>query len=133
MESPLVNILQDDSLPIRIAKVTPDLVRLADGVTVPPTCIFLNGQAFVWTPPKIDAAAAVPSGKGWEAWSNDIWTLFELVFPKPVLPVPARIKAHLHSVGIQLDVQSTRNACSTYNLLSEEGRRVSAALLPMTA
>lgn len=56
-----------------------------------------------------------------------------------VLPVPNHIKTYLNSLGIQLDVQNSvrhsstdmqRNACSTYNLLSEEGRSVAAAILP---
>ena len=64
-------------------------------------------------------------------------------------PPPQFIRDYLRSLGIQLDFMDTvsylakqiihishdnlkRNACSTYNLLSEEGRRVAAALLPAT-
>jgi len=57
----------------------------------------------------------------------------------------------LRKLGIQLDVMDTvsvlillvfmhtkvksfqRNACSAYNLLTEEGRRVAAALLPLSS
>ncbi|KAF8824568.1 hypothetical protein HHX47_DHR2000471 [Lentinula edodes] len=46
-------------------------------------------------------------------------------------PPPPHIREHLNKTGIQLDVMDTRNACSTYNLLSEEGKRVAAALLPL--
>jgi NADH dehydrogenase [ubiquinone] 1 alpha subcomplex assembly factor 3 len=64
------------------------------------------------------------------------------------LPPPA-IREYLHEIGVQVDVMDTvsfvsqahcdvthactlqKNACSTFNLLSEEGRRVAAALLPL--
>ncbi|OJA18803.1 hypothetical protein AZE42_00860 [Rhizopogon vesiculosus] len=64
---------------------------------------------------------------------------------------PSSIRSYLKEMGIQLDIMDTvrsstlpaallpitfhtrqRNACSTYNLLAEEGRRVAAALLPYT-
>lgn len=65
------------------------------------------------------------------------------------LPPPS-MRGYLKEMGIQLDIMDTvgplianspllnnfsysqRNACSTYNLLAEEGRRVAAALLPYT-
>ena len=119
-------------MPIRIANVTPTEIKLADGLVVPSTCAFLNGKVFLWTPPPIDPMSAMPNGKGWESWTNDIWMLFELVVPRPgknvqvsltleililgtgntVLPVPNSIKAHLNSLGIQLDVQNT--VCADY-------------------
>ena len=69
---------------------------------------------------------------------------------KSVNPLPATLRQYLNKLGIQVDVMdSVRdasllghsyrdsgvilqwNACTTYNLLSEEGRRVAAALLPL--
>lgn len=60
---------------------------------------------------------------------------------------PPKFRDYLSKVGVQIDVMDTvsggsmhrlraltcqqRNACSTYNLLAEEGRRVAAALLPI--
>lgn len=112
-----MNILEDDSLPIRAVKVTPTGINLADGLVVPPTCIFHDGKVFVWTPPPVDPMSAMPNGKGWEAWNNDVWSLFELTSPRPeilifgtgntVLPVPPAIRTYLNSLGIQLDVQNT--------------------------
>lgn len=83
LDHPLPNILEDDNIPIRISKVTPNEIILADGLVIPPSCIFLNGKVFLWNPPRIDPMAAMPNGKGWEEWSNDIWALFELVSPRP--------------------------------------------------
>lgn len=79
---------------------------------------------------------------------------------KGLFPPPA-FKKYLNGLGIQVDVldsvsaprslwrppparatltrgwltslsRSQRNACATYNLLAEEGRRVAAALYPIT-
>ena len=69
---------------------------------------------------------------------------------KRLVPPPPSIRQYLNKIGIQIDVMDTvrtfigrletgmsdfdefkRNACSTYNLLTEEGRRMAAALLPM--
>lgn len=121
-----MNILEDESLPIRITQVSASGVRLADGQEYPATCIFLDGRAFVWSPPAVDKMKAMPNGLGWEAWNNDLWSIFELTAPRPgtfmalirleilifgtgdvVLPVPTRIKSYLNSLGIQLDVQNT--------------------------
>jgi NADH dehydrogenase [ubiquinone] 1 alpha subcomplex assembly factor 3 len=66
--------------------------------------------------------------------------VFEVVVPRPeilllgtgksiALPPPF-FRTYLNGLGIQLDTMDTRNACSTYNLLAEEGRRVAAALIP---
>lgn len=65
--------------------------------------------------------------------------------------MPPALRQYLSRAGIQVDIMNTvsrasliqtsfsfflkalqRNACSTYNLLAEEGRRVAAALLPLT-
>ena len=63
--------------------------------------------------------------------------------------MPPALRQYLNKAGIQVDIMNTvshasslpftlflnttqRNACSTYNLLAEEGRRVAAALLPLT-
>lgn len=139
--SPLVNIVEDESVPIRILKVSPNEIHLVNGDVVPSTCVFLHGHPFIWTPPIVDPMIAMPNGKGWEDWTDDVWTIFDITSPKPeilifgtgntVLPVPSKIRARLHSMGIQLDVQNTRQACSTFNLLVEEGRNVAAALLPI--
>lgn len=78
-----MNILEDDSVQIRVAKVTPTSIKLADGLITPPNCIFLDGKVFEWSPPEIDPMKAMPNGSGWEAWDDSIWSLFELVSPKP--------------------------------------------------
>lgn len=55
--------------------------------------------------------------------------LRELGIGLEVMDTVWAIKYILHVFALTVDIQ--RNACSTYNMLSEEGRRVAAALLPL--
>ncbi len=44
--------------------------------------------------------------------------------------LPRALKAELSKAGLPVEVMDTGAACRTYNVLSAEGRRVVAALLP---
>lgn len=79
----LHNILEDSSIPIRVANVTKNELTLTDGLVVPSSCIFLNGNVFVWNPPVLDPMNVMPNGKGWEEWTDDVWTILEVVHPRP--------------------------------------------------
>ncbi|KZT36691.1 DUF498-domain-containing protein, partial [Sistotremastrum suecicum HHB10207 ss-3] len=125
------NMLDDGKkLTIQVRNITPAGIELADGLVLPSACIFLGGEVFLWKVP--DTL--------WTGWTKEHFQIFDVTIPKPeililgtgksvVLPPPS-IRTHLSSIGIGLEVLDTWNACSTYNLLSEEGRRVAAALLP---
>ncbi|KAG1752466.1 NADH dehydrogenase 1 alpha subcomplex assembly factor 3 [Suillus paluster] len=118
--------------PVQVSSITSAGIQLADGLILPSACIFLDGKVFLWdVPPRL-----------WDGWNREHWSVFETVVPKPEILVfgtgrrmelpPPSIRGYLKELGIQLDIMDTRNACSTYNLLAEEGRRVAAALLPYT-
>jgi len=47
--------------------------------------------------------------------------------------VPPALRAALKQAGIVIDAMDTGAACRTYSVLLGEGRRVAAALLPVTA
>ena len=47
----------------------------------------------------------------------------------PVLPPSKR--AQFANLGMTVDIMDTASACRTYNVLTAEGRRVAAALLPV--
>ncbi|KAK2465928.1 hypothetical protein APHAL10511_001569 [Amanita phalloides] len=130
--SSLTNILADDNPPpVQVASIADDGIHLVDGLSIPGACIFLGGKVFLWDVPQTL----------WDDWDARHFKLFEIGTPRPeilllgtgktVSQPPPTIRKHINSMGIQLDVMDTRNACSTYNLLSEEGRRVAAALLPL--
>ncbi|KDN43902.1 hypothetical protein K437DRAFT_274757 [Tilletiaria anomala UBC 951] len=133
--------------PVTITSMSPQSFTLSDGLVVSQPLLLLNGQVFLWLPPALDHSRAAPNGQGWEEWleqaggRDEIWKILEVIAPKPeillfgtgktVLPPPQQIRAYLgSSLGIQLEVQDSRNASSTYNMLQEEGRKVAAALLP---
>ncbi|TFK90861.1 DUF498-domain-containing protein [Polyporus arcularius HHB13444] len=129
----LTNILSGGDAPaVQVKTSTPNGIQLADGLVLPSACIFLNGKVFLWNVPE----------KTWDDWKTEHFEIFETVVPKPEIlllgtgeraeMVPPHLRQYLSNAGIQVDVMNTRNACSTYNLLAEEGRRVAAALLPLT-
>ncbi|KAF9067655.1 NADH dehydrogenase 1 alpha subcomplex assembly factor 3 [Rhodocollybia butyracea] len=122
---PFLNILADEvPPPVQVSSISPSGIQLTDGLIIP-------GKVFLWDPPRAF----------WDGWKEEHFELFQVVVPKPeilllgtgktIFQPPPFIRDHLNKMGIQLDVMDTRNACSTYNLLAEEGRRVAAALLPL--
>ncbi|RDB20158.1 NADH dehydrogenase [ubiquinone] 1 alpha subcomplex assembly factor 3 [Hypsizygus marmoreus] len=128
------NILADDNPPpVQVKSITNTGIQLLDGLVIPSACIFLQGKVFLWD---------VPSTL-WAGWTKEHFEIFETIIPKPeilllgtgktIAQAPPSLRTYLNQLGIQVDVMDTRNACSTYNLLSEEGRRVAAALLPLSS
>ncbi|KAH9965776.1 DUF498-domain-containing protein [Russula dissimulans] len=130
--SQLTNILAGEiPPPVQVKSVTTAGVLLQDGRLLPSACIFLEGEVLLWdVPPTL-----------WKGWDERNFEVFDVVVPKPeilligtgksVNPLPGVLRRHLNKLGIQVDVMDSWNACTTYNLLSEEGRRVAAALLPL--
>lgn len=51
---------------------------------------------------------------------------------KSLTMIPAEFRATVKSWGMSLEQMDTGAACRTYNVLLTEGRRVAAALLPVT-
>ncbi|KAI0036778.1 DUF498-domain-containing protein [Vararia minispora EC-137] len=127
----LTNILADDNPPpVQVKSMSDAGIELADGQLIPGACIFIDGKIFLWDVPPTQ----------WRGWSEERFEMFEIIVPRPeilllgtgkaaTLP-PASLRQYLSRLGIQLDVMDSWSACTTYNLLAEEGRRVAAALLP---
>ncbi|KAF7971722.1 hypothetical protein HWV62_20091 [Athelia sp. TMB] len=127
------NILADGiPPPVQVTSITPSGILLGTGLILPSACIFLEGKVYLWDVPQ----------NLWNGWGKEHFEVFETVVPKPeilllgtgakmALP-PPHIRKYMSEIGIQMDFMDTRNACSTYNLLAEEGRRVAAALLPLS-
>ncbi len=49
-----------------------------------------------------------------------------------IAALPGPFRAALEAAGIGVEVMATPAACRTYNVLLSEGRRIAAALLPVT-
>ncbi|KXN67653.1 DUF498-domain-containing protein [Conidiobolus coronatus NRRL 28638] len=88
----------------------------------------LHGTPYQWN---------VEGDKFDKTFNLDSLRSLELVRPKPDLlifgtglqikPLPKHLIKYLTNLGIQIEVMDTRNACSTFNLLIEEGRLVAGA------
>ncbi|KAJ1342305.1 hypothetical protein BSLG_003228 [Batrachochytrium salamandrivorans] len=73
-------------------------------------------------------------------WSCDMFKIFEIVDPTPDILVlgtgskmerlPPSLRKYLGSLGMQVEVLSSRQAAATYNVLLQEGRKPAVALLP---
>ncbi|KAI0268101.1 DUF498-domain-containing protein, partial [Gloeopeniophorella convolvens] len=130
--SHLTNILAGEiPPPVQVKSLSDAGLLLQDGRLFPSACIFLEGEVLLWEVPQTL----------WKDWDESKFGVFEIVVPKPeilligtgksVSPLPSALRQHLNKLGIQVDVMDSWNACTTYNLLAEEGRRVAAALLPL--
>ncbi|OMJ17276.1 NADH dehydrogenase [ubiquinone] 1 alpha subcomplex assembly factor 3 [Smittium culicis] len=68
------------------------------------------------------------------SFSNDMFRILELVSPKPEIMIlgtgkkqrllKPSVRDYIIKLGIKLEVSTTKNACGTYNVLLEEGRKV---------
>ncbi|KAL7424428.1 hypothetical protein Q5752_000111 [Cryptotrichosporon argae] len=130
-----------DAPPLAVNKLTPAGFHLSDGLVVPGGLVFVDGRVLLWdVDPPADASGGIE--QAWAGWTAERFKVFERVVPRPeillfgtgksVIPAPKAVRDYVSSLGIQLDVMDSRNAASTYNLLSEEGRTVGAALCPLT-
>ncbi|KAH9482196.1 NADH dehydrogenase [ubiquinone] 1 alpha subcomplex assembly factor 3 [Psilocybe cubensis] len=140
-DSSFTNLLADDGNPppVQVSSISDAGIQLADGLILPGACMFLEGKVFLWDVPNTDLKSKITAER-WNGWNGELFQILEVVTPKPemlllgtgktLVPPPAFLRSYLSGLGIQLEIMDTRNACSTYNLLSEEGRRVAAALLP---
>jgi uncharacterized protein len=109
--------------------------------------IINQGQVFLWDVPQYGVGGR--SSKTLEVndpdspfheWSWEVFNMFENVDPCPeilvigsgakIVPFPTIFSQNFQKLGIQLEIIDSKNACTTYNLLSKEGRLVSAAILP---
>ncbi|KAI0722340.1 NADH dehydrogenase 1 alpha subcomplex assembly factor 3 [Cerioporus squamosus] len=120
----LSNILSGGDAPaVQVKTITPNGIQLADGLILPSACIFLDGKVFLWNVPE----------KTWDDWKTEHFEIFETVVPKPeILLLGTGERVEMVPPHLRQYLNMPRNACSTYNLLTEEGRRVAAALLPLT-
>ncbi|POY73569.1 hypothetical protein BMF94_3507 [Rhodotorula taiwanensis] len=134
---------------VSVVSLTPSAgFTLSDGLVVPSPILMIDGNCFLWD---VDhpTVGSRPDGKpksdlgfDWNGWSKDKLAIFETLSPRPEIVLfgtgqkglfaPPAVRTYLNGLGIQVDVLDSRNASSTFNLLQEEGRRVAAALYPVS-
>lgn len=49
-----------------------------------------------------------------------------------IAPIPAALRSALEEAGLGVEIMASPAACRSYNVLLSEGRRIGAALLPVT-
>ncbi|BGP45344.1 hypothetical protein JCM10450v2_001162 [Rhodotorula kratochvilovae] len=140
----LVNIIYSTpNDPVAVTSLTPSAgFTLSDGMVVPAPILLIDGHCFLWDVQHPTQEGKDPMGSKWDGWIVDKVRIFEALNPRPEILfvgtgtstqfAPPAFKKYLNSLGIQVDVLDSRNAASTYNLLQEEGRRVAAALYPVS-
>lgn len=74
----LNNILAGGPAPaVQIKTITSEGIQLADGLTIPSACIFLEGKTYLWDVPQTL----------WDGWKNEHFDIFDVVVPKPGKPL----------------------------------------------
>ncbi|TIA86662.1 hypothetical protein E3P99_03622 [Wallemia hederae] len=121
---------------LQIQSIGKSGLTFSDGKICKGPVIVVDNKIFLW---KV-ASPTMPFNWG-SGIPKDAFKLFETLTPRPeilllgtgksMLPPPPDYTKYLNSLGIQVDIVDTRNACSTYNVLVEEDRNVAAALFPV--
>ncbi|CAG8576336.1 6839_t:CDS:2 [Paraglomus brasilianum] len=116
-----------------VKQIRDDGFLLSTGVRLFGPVILLNGDVFLWDVPQ--------NSKLSDEWNVDFMKIFDVIVPKPelliigtgksIVPIAPKIRQYIHKLGMQIEILDTKNASSTFNVLTEEGRRVAAALLPL--
>ncbi|CAG8457994.1 9818_t:CDS:2 [Paraglomus occultum] len=116
-----------------VKQIRDDGFLLSSNVRLFGPVILLNGDVFLWDVPQ--------NSKLSDEWNVDFMKIFEVIVPKPellivgtgksIVPIAPKIRQYIHKLGMQIEILDTKNASSTFNVLTEEGRRVAAALLPL--
>ncbi|RZS24371.1 hypothetical protein BHM03_00057433 [Ensete ventricosum] len=104
-----------------------------NGVKYEGSLLVVEHKLMTWTP------------KTFSEITPESLSVFKILRPVPVFcfseililgcgrhiqPVSSQLQQFIRSTGMKLEAVDSRNAASTYNVLSEEGRPVAAALLP---
>ncbi|KFZ12770.1 hypothetical protein V501_04066 [Pseudogymnoascus sp. VKM F-4519 (FW-2642)] len=119
-------------------------VKITNGAGV----LLVNGEVFSWKPWNANRAEGeenkrLVNDKGlWEV-GDESWGVLGMVWPKPdllilglgpnMMPLSPATRKAINSLGIQVEIQDTRNAAAQYNLLATERGlgSVAAALVPL--
>ncbi|PIA15192.1 hypothetical protein COEREDRAFT_88049 [Coemansia reversa NRRL 1564] len=114
--------------------------RLSNDHTVYGPLLIVNNEAFSLKipPPQPDASGRVLNPL--TLLDPDALAILSIVTPKPELvvvgggagiaPLSHRAREYLTSIGLNVELANSKNASSTYNTLSEEGRNAALLAIP---
>ncbi|KAJ2357044.1 hypothetical protein IWW50_002208 [Coemansia erecta] len=140
LDAGFANVFQSDPNMISITENLTTGFRLSNGRCIYGPILLVNNTPFTL---KIPPPTQDPSGKvanPLELLDPDALRLLGVATPKPELLVVGgganisklspHARQYLTSVGLQVELASTRHASSTFNTLAEEGRNAALLAIP---
>ncbi|KAJ1722342.1 hypothetical protein LPJ61_005942 [Coemansia biformis] len=140
LDAGFANIYQADAKMLSVSATLTTGFRLSNGHTVYGPLLIVNNEPFSLNipPPKRDK-----DGKASNPLlllDSDALALLEIVDPKPELlivgggasisPLSPSARSYLTSIGLNVELASTKHATSTFGTLCEEGRNVALLAIP---
>jgi len=82
------NITASDDPQLSVRSMGDSNFTLSDGLVCRTPIIMIQKQVMLWDAPllshdKDSNAIVMPSGVGWEDWTDDVWRVFEVASPRP--------------------------------------------------
>ncbi|KAJ2831471.1 hypothetical protein GGI24_001565 [Coemansia furcata] len=140
LDAGIANMFQVDENMLTIVENLSTGFRLSNGITAYGPLLLVNNEAFTLKipPPTPDAAGVVTNPL--QLLDPMALKVLDIVTPKPELlvvggganisPLSPAAREYLTSIGLNVELASTRHASSTFNTLSEEGRNAALLVLP---
>ncbi|KAJ1897481.1 hypothetical protein LPJ71_006353 [Coemansia sp. S17] len=141
LDAGIANIFQVDENMLTIVENLSTGFRLSNGITAYGPLLLVNNEAFTLKipPPRPDAVSGVVINP-LQLLDPEALKVLDVVTPKPELlvvggganisPLSPAARKYLTSIGLNVELASTRHASSTFNTLSEEGRNAALLVLP---
>lgn len=84
------NITASEEPQLSVHSMGDSTFTMTDGLVAHMPIIMLNKQVFLWDAPPLGGqdtqgndVLVMPTGRGWEAWTDDVWRIFGVVQPRP--------------------------------------------------
>ncbi|KAJ2031385.1 hypothetical protein IWW57_000735 [Coemansia sp. S610] len=141
LDAGIANMFQVDENMLTVVENLSTGFRLSNGIAVYGPLLLVNNEAFTLKipPPRPDAASGVVTNP-LQLLDPEALKVLDVVTPKPELlvvggganisPLSPAARKYLTSIGLNVELASTRHASSTFNTLSEEGRNSALLVLP---
>ncbi|KAJ2788378.1 hypothetical protein H4R21_007018, partial [Coemansia helicoidea] len=140
LDAGFANIYQADASMVSVTETLATGFRLSNGHTMYGPLLIVNSQPFsLKIPPPTMGKDGVVSNPLF-VLDPDALALLQAVAPKPELlivgggaticPLSPAARSYLTSIGLGIELASTKHATSTFDTLSEEGRNVALLAVP---
>lgn len=84
------NILAGEEEQLSVHSMGDSTFTMTDGLVAHMPIMMINKQVLLWDAPPLGGKdekgndnLVMPTGRGWEAWTDDVWRVFEVVQPRP--------------------------------------------------